>query len=147
MCRDGEVASHHGARSQYVVSVMRFAEPRARFNRRVANRIIRPLSGRVAMWSLIEHRGRRSGTVYRTPVSMFRTPGGVAILLAYGENRDWVRNLQAAGGGRAVLGGRTFDVTAPTIVPTAQAVELLQSPWRQVISRLSTPSMLLLDAG
>lgn len=96
------------------------------------------------MWSLIEHRGRRSGTVYRTPVTMFRTRDGVAILLAYGENRDWVRNLQAAGGGRAVMGGKTFDVTEPTIAPTARAAERLQSPWRQLISRLSTPSMLLL---
>lgn len=134
-------------RSQYIDPVMRFAEPRARFNRQVANRVIRPLSGRVAMWSLIEHRGRRSGTVYHTPVSMFRTPDGIAILLAYGENRDWVRNLQAAGGGRAVMGGKTFDVTEPMIVPMTQAVELLQSPWRQVISRLSTPSMLLLKTG
>ena len=40
--------------------------------------------GRVSMWSIIEHRGRRSGAVYRTPVSMFPTPDGVAILLAYG---------------------------------------------------------------
>ncbi len=123
---------------------MRFAEQRARFNRRVVNRLVEPLSGRVAMWSIIEHRGRRSGTRYRTPVTMFRTPDGVAVLLAYGENRDWVRNLQAAGGGRAVMGGKTFDVTEPTIVPTAQAAALLQSPWRQLVGRASTRSVLLL---
>lgn len=123
---------------------MRFADERARFNRRVMNRVIRPLSGRVAMWSLIEHRGRRSGTVYRTPVSMFPTPDGVAILLAYGDDRDWVRNLVAAGGGRAVMGGKTFDVTEPRIVPTAEAATMLQAPWRQLFARMRTPSTLLL---
>ena len=89
---------------------MRFADQRARFNRRFFNHVALPLSGKVPMWSIIEHRGRRSGAVYRTPVSMFPTPDGVAILLAYGDDRDWVRNVLAAGGGRAVMGGKTFDV-------------------------------------
>ena len=126
---------------------MRFADQRAKFNRRFVNRLMRPLSGRVAMWSIIEHRGRRSGDVYRTPVSMFPTPDGVAILLAYGEDRDWVRNLQAAGGGRATMSGKTFDVTDPRIVPTQDAAALLSAPWRQVIGRLGTPTALLLRRG
>lgn len=70
---------------------MLFADARARFNRRVVNRVVRPLSGRMALWSLVEHRGRRSGTTYRTPVTAFRTPDGFAVLLPYGEGRDWVR--------------------------------------------------------
>ncbi|WP_158168277.1 nitroreductase family deazaflavin-dependent oxidoreductase [Mycolicibacterium smegmatis] len=120
------------------------ADERARFNRRVINRIVRPLSGRVAMWSLIEHRGRRSGTVYRTPVTMFGVADGVAILLPYGEDRDWVRNLIAAGGGRAVMNGETFEVTDPHIVPTAEVVPRLARPWRAVVGRLRTPSALML---
>lgn len=136
---------------------MLFADERARFNRRVTNRIVRPLSGRFAMWSLIEHRGRRSGTVYRTPVTMFRTVadsddgdggdgdgGGLVILLPYGQNRDWVRNLIAAGGGRAVMNGATFDVTDPRVVPTAEAATKLGRPWCTVVGRLRTPSALLL---
>ena len=123
---------------------MHFADQRARFNRRVMNPLVRPLSGRVAMWSLIEHRGRCSGNVYRTPVSMFPTPDGVAILLAYGEDRDWVRNLATAGGGRAVMGGKTFDVTDPRIVPTPEAAAMLRTPWRQVFGLMSTPTTLLL---
>jgi deazaflavin-dependent oxidoreductase (nitroreductase family) len=124
--------------------MMRFADKRAEFNRRYFNRLARPLSGKVAMWSLIEHRGRRSGAVYRTPVSMFPTTDGVAVLLAYGDDRDWVRNLQAAGGGRATMSGKTFDVTDPRIVPTEQAATMLRSPWRQVFGLMSTPSTLLL---
>ncbi|HTM84455.1 MAG TPA: nitroreductase family deazaflavin-dependent oxidoreductase [Mycobacterium sp.] len=123
---------------------MRFADQRAEFNRRVVNRVVRPLSGRFGLWSLIEHRGRCSGTVYRTPVTMFRTSDGVAILLPYGEHRDWVRNLTAAGGGRAVMGGRTFELTEPRVVPTSQAAALLEQPWRTVVGRLRTPSAVLL---
>lgn len=126
---------------------MRFADQRANFNRRFLNPIVRPLSGRVGMWSLIEHRGRCSGTVYRTPVSTFPTPDGVAIVLAYGEDRDWVRNVVAANGGRVVMGGKTFDVTAPRIVPASEAAALLGAPWRQLVSRMSTPSALLLQRG
>jgi deazaflavin-dependent oxidoreductase (nitroreductase family) len=123
---------------------VRFADQRAAFNRRFVNRVVRPLSGKVAMWSIIEHRGRRSGTVYRTPVSMFPTRDGVAILLAYGEDRDWVRNVAAAGGGRVTMSGRTFAVTEPRIVPTREAAALLSAPWRQIIGRMSTPTTLLL---
>ncbi|MET4430983.1 MULTISPECIES: nitroreductase family deazaflavin-dependent oxidoreductase [unclassified Mycolicibacterium] len=123
---------------------MRFADARARFNRRVVNRVVRPISGRFAMWSIIEHRGRRSGTVYRTPVSVFPTPDGVAILLAYGEDRDWVRNLMAADGGRVTMSGETFAVVDPRIVPTRDAAALLDSPWRQMIGLMRTPTALLL---
>jgi deazaflavin-dependent oxidoreductase (nitroreductase family) len=123
---------------------MRFADKRAEFNRRYFNRLARPLSGKVAMWSIIEHRGRRSGAVYRTPVSMFPTKDGVAVLLAYGEDRDWVRNLTAANGGRATMSGKTFDVTDPRIVPTKEAAAQLSPPWRQLFGLMSTPSALLL---
>ena len=123
---------------------MLFADARARFNRRVVNRVVRPLSGRVALWSLVEHVGRRSGAIYRTPVSAFRTPDGFAVLLPYGEGRDWVRNLQCAGGGRIMLGGRYFDVNDPRIVATIDAAPLLSPPFRAMVSRLRTPSTLLL---
>jgi deazaflavin-dependent oxidoreductase (nitroreductase family) len=124
--------------------MMRFADQRARFNRRFFNHVALPLSGKVPMWSIIEHRGRRSGAMYRTPVSMFPTADGVAILLAYGDDRDWVRNVLAAGGGRAVMGGKVFDVSDPRIAPTAEAAKMLRSPWRQVFGAMSTPSTLLL---
>lgn len=123
---------------------MRLAHARARFNRRVVNRLIRPLSGRVAMWSIIEHRGRRSGTVYRTPVTMFPTRDGLAIVLAYGEDRDWVRNVIAAGGARVTMSGNTFAVTEPSIVSTAEAAAAMVGPWRPVVARLRTPTTMLL---
>lgn len=124
---------------------MQFSERRARFNRVVTNPLFRPISGWVPMWSIIEHTGRRSGAAYRTPVSMFHTADGVAVLLPYGTGRDWVKNLQATNGGRAKMGGKTFAVTNPRVVPTADAVGLLKPPWRQLLGRAGVAHTLLLD--
>lgn len=96
------------------------------------------------MWSRVEHVGRRSGTVYRTPVSGFSTPDGVAIMLPYGRARDWVRNLQSAGGGRVTMGGRTFAVSNPRIVLTAEAAALMDQPWRTLAGRTGVEWTLLL---
>ncbi|OBG32790.1 MULTISPECIES: nitroreductase family deazaflavin-dependent oxidoreductase [Mycolicibacter] len=123
---------------------MQFSERRARFNRVVTNPLFRPISGWVPMWSIIEHTGRRSGATYRTPVSMFHTADGVAVLLPYGTGRDWVKNLQAADGGRVKVGGKTFAVTNPQVVATADAVGLLKAPWRQLLGRAGVPHTLLL---
>ncbi|OBI41331.1 hypothetical protein A5707_07670 [Mycobacterium kyorinense] len=123
---------------------MQFSERRARFNRRVTNPLFLPISGWLPLWSIIEHVGRRSGKTYRTPVSMFRTDDGVAVLLVYGPNRDWVKNLQATGGGRVTLYGKTFDVTDPRIVPTGEAVRALKTPWRQLLGSAGVESALLL---
>lgn len=124
---------------------MQFSQRRARFNRVVTNPLFRPVSGWVPMWSIVEHTGRRSGKTYRTPVSMFHTPDGVAVLLPYGTGRDWVKNLKAAGGGRVKLGGKTFDVTDPRVVPTAEAVGVLKPPWRQLLGHAGVAYTLLLD--
>ena len=68
---------------------------------RPMSRLTMPLAGK--RWNLIfavvEHRGRRSGRVYSTPVAARRTPGGFIVSLAFGAQVDWHRNLLAAGGG------------------------------------------------
>ena len=121
-----------------------FAKRRARFNRRVTNPLVRPISGWVSMWSIVEHVGRRSGKSYRTPVSIFRTDDGVAVLLPYGTDTDWVRNVQAAGGAQVKLGGKTFRVTSPRIVPTADAVQTVKPPWGPIMRATGIQSTLLL---
>jgi len=69
----------------------------ARFNRYVTNPVQRLWAGWLPGFGIIEHVGRRSGKPYRTPVNVFATDDGLAILLTYGPNRDWLKNLTAAG--------------------------------------------------
>ena len=121
-----------------------FSRRRAEFNRRVTNPLVRRISGWVPAWSIVEHVGRRSGKTYRTPVSMFRTTDGVAVLLPYGTDTDWVKNLKAANGGQVKLGGKIFRVSEPRIVATADAVESVKPPWRQIMRATGISSSLLL---
>ena len=67
----------------------------ARFNRRVVNRITRPIVGWLPGFALLCHTGRRSGRTYRTPIMAFRGGDGYRIALTYGVETDWVRNVLA----------------------------------------------------
>jgi deazaflavin-dependent oxidoreductase (nitroreductase family) len=103
----------------------------AHFNKRVTNRIQGLYAWLVPPWSVILHRGRRSGREYRTPLFAFRRDRVLVIALLYGDESDWLRNLRA-GGGRVVRAGRTYVVGSPEIVETAAADE--------VLARLSPPA-------
>jgi deazaflavin-dependent oxidoreductase (nitroreductase family) len=94
------------------------AAPRwlAGFNRRVTNRVTGLVAPRLPGFGVIVHRGRRSGRPYRTPVNVFRAPGGYVVALTYGAESDWVKNVLAAGGGELEWRGRRVQLTAPRIV-------------------------------
>jgi deazaflavin-dependent oxidoreductase (nitroreductase family) len=92
----------------------------ARFNRRVGNPLMRTFTGRLPPFAIVVHRGRRSGREYRTPVMAFPGADIVVIPLAFGSERDWVRNVLAADGCALVRRGRSIVLTFPRVV-TAQA--------------------------
>jgi deazaflavin-dependent oxidoreductase (nitroreductase family) len=89
----------------------------ARFNRVVTNRLTRPFAAAV-----VRHVGRRSGRLYRTPVNLFRSGDRYVIALTYGAERDWVKNVLAAGGCGAETRGRTVQLTEPRVVKGDHAV-------------------------
>ena len=53
----------------------------ARFNRHVTNPIQRLWAGWAPGMGILEHVGRKSGKPYRTPLNVFPTDDGVAVLL------------------------------------------------------------------
>lgn len=81
-----------------------------------------PLAARVAgsrflpFWSVVRHRGRRSGRAYATPVAARRTTDGFAIPLAFGERADWCLNVLASGGCVVRFGGSDYATVDPVIV-------------------------------
>src|SRR5690348_1163368 len=93
----------------------------ARFNRHVTNPVQRLWAGRAPTMGILIHVGRRSGKPYRTPLTVFSTRDGVAVLLTYGPDRDWLKNLTAAGGGTLRRHGRSFPVTNPRVMSKAEA--------------------------
>lgn len=86
----------------------------ARFNRRYNNPLQLRYAWLVPPWVVICHRGRRSGRLYRTPVNAYKRDGVLAVVVLYGPESDWVRNV-LAGGGQVVRAGRTYDLINPRI--------------------------------
>ena len=115
----------------------------ARFNKAVTNRVQGIYAWILPPWSVILHRGRRSGHAYRTPVLAFRQGRTLIVALLYGEESDWLRNVQAAGGGKVVRAGRTFELSSPHVVETGAAAELSRlSPVARAYCRLADKQML-----
>ncbi|WP_207709604.1 nitroreductase family deazaflavin-dependent oxidoreductase [Actinomadura macrotermitis] len=88
----------------------------ARFNKYVTNPVQRLWAPHLPYYAVIEHTGRKSGKGYRTPVMAFIEDGGIAVMLNYGTESDWVRNVQAAGTATVVHRGRRYHLTGPRIV-------------------------------
>lgn len=106
----------------------------ARFNRAVNN----PIQGQYAWllppWAVICHHGRRTGRRYRTPVLAFKQGRTLTVVVLYGEESDWVRNL-LSGGGEVVRGGRTYPLADPRVLGEASADGL--SPAARAYARVS----------
>jgi deazaflavin-dependent oxidoreductase (nitroreductase family) len=131
----------------------------ARFNRVITNPIQGQWAWLLPPWAVVCHRGRRSGRAYRTPVLAFkrgpgmfgasRTPKGpkgpvLAIVVLYGEESDWVRNV-VAGGGRVVRGGRTYELIDPRVLDADAAEEI--SPIGRALGRRLSGRVLVANLG
>lgn len=93
----------------------------ARFNKVATNRVATPFAQLLPGTAVVEHRGRRSGRRYRTPVLLFTVGDRLRIALTYGPDTDWVRNVQAAGAAVVHTRGRAVPVTAPHLGEDPQA--------------------------
>ena len=120
----------------------------ARFNRHVTNPIQRLWAGWIPTGGILEHVGRRSGKAYRTPLTVFSADidgrPGIAILLSYGPNRDWLKNITAAGGGRVQRYGKTFGVADPHVVGKAEAAPHVTGGGRPLFALLPFEKAVLL---
>jgi deazaflavin-dependent oxidoreductase (nitroreductase family) len=119
-------------------------ESLAQFNKRVTNKVSRPVAAHVPGFGVVVHRGRTSGREYRTPVNVFTRPGGLAIALTYGKGSEWVRNVLAAGEADVTTRGHAHHVTNPRIVHDTTR-EAVPPPVRAVLGRLHVDDFLLLD--
>lgn len=104
---------------------MRVPRAVANFNRRVTNPVARSLTPWLPCLGTLEHTGRKSGRRYRTPLLVFKTRDGFAILIGYGPETDWLKNVLA--GGPTVLHklGKAIALANPQIVSKAEAAPLV----------------------
>jgi deazaflavin-dependent oxidoreductase (nitroreductase family) len=111
--------SHVSDHGQMRDSVMPSWLPAA--NRRVFNPVVRLWASWLPPLGLIVHRGRRSGREYRTPVLAWRSGSTLAVVLFYGADVAWVRNVVAAGGGELIRGRRRSRFGEPRVVRDGSA--------------------------
>lgn len=126
---------------------MRLPQRLARFNRHVTNPVQRLWAGWAPGMGILEHVGRRSGREYRTPLTVFSTDDGVAILLTYGPDRDWLKNLLAADGGHLRRHGRSRAVRDPRVMTRDQAAPHVTGAGRRVFATLPFENAVLLTWG
>ncbi len=94
---------------------------------RVIGRTLNRLTMRLARagrgpFTIVRHRGRRSGRVYETPIMTARLGRDLVVELTYGDQVQWYRNVVAAGGCELVRGSRTVRIVAVEPLPTAEGL-------------------------
>jgi len=84
--------------------------------------ILNPLILRVAggwwfpMFSLLRHRGHRTGRMYVTPVTAMPRGGWFWLGLTFGKDSGWARNVLAAGGCTVRYRGADFRLVEPAVL-------------------------------
>ena len=93
-----------------------------------ATRVFNPLAMLFAgtrlmpLYGVLEHRGRRSGKVYRTPVVVRAVDDGFIVPMPWGLGTDWYRNVKAAGGCSIRWNGRDYTLVEPEVINDAASV-------------------------
>lgn len=93
----------------------------ARVNRRYLN----PGALKRGAWPVLIHRGRTSGTVYRTPLSAYPIEDGYLFTINYGSRSDWPKNVLTAGRAAVVIDGQTLELESPRLASTIEGYRLL----------------------
>ena len=108
----------------------------------VAARLVNPLVVRLAgtrwlpLYGVLEHRGRRTGKRFRTPVVARPTAGGFVIPMPWGETTDWFLNLRAANSCVLRWKDRDYPLTDPEPVDTAAVASAFTPLQRLFLPRL-----------
>jgi deazaflavin-dependent oxidoreductase (nitroreductase family) len=87
----------------------------ARFNVKVTNRILGPIVVHLPGFGILEHVGRRTGAVHRTPLNAFRHGDRLTVALTYGPRTQWVQNVLASGGATFERGDRRLRLVEPRL--------------------------------
>src|SRR4051812_9487327 len=109
------------------------------FNKYILNKLTRNL-----VWlpfgpfALVRHVGRRSGKLYETTIFVFHLEDGFMVVLTYGPEVDWYRNVQAAGHCEIVWHGKTYATGKPESMDKQSAWLALPQPEKTILEILGT---------
>jgi deazaflavin-dependent oxidoreductase (nitroreductase family) len=94
------------------------------------NRLVLLLAGTrfLPLYGVIEHRGRRSGKTFRTPVVVRPTSDGFIVPMPWGEGTDWCRNVRAAGECVIRWKDHNYPMVNPEVIEAAEARSVFSAP-------------------
>ena len=84
-------------------------------------------------FSLVRHVGRKSGTVFETPIILATTDGGFVAELTYGDRVNWYRNIVAAGSCDVVVRGVPHHIDRIERMPAAAGLKAFGHPFDWVL--------------
>ena len=120
----------------------------ARFNRVGTNRFFGLFAHRLPPWTVVGHRGRRSGREYSTVIVTFRTDGGLVAALTYGAAKsEWVQNVLAAGECVVRRGGKEFAVVGPRLITGVEGRVMTPLVVRPALALLRVSEYMVLPTG
>lgn len=120
--------------------------PVKQFNRRWLNPwMLRRAGGRHWYAGQLEHRGRRTGRHYATPLWVDPVYEGLVMPMPYGRDVDWARNLLAAGEGVLQDHGVRYRVGNPRIVPSANLLPELPGLTRRMAAMYGIKHFMRVD--
>jgi deazaflavin-dependent oxidoreductase (nitroreductase family) len=95
----------------------------------VVNPVTRTFAGWVPGFGILTYPGRKTGTVYHTPINVFRKNDGYVFALTYGSGAEWVQNVLAAGSCGLRTRGHDIRLVEPELIvdPTRR---LMPAPLR-----------------
>ena len=105
------------------------------FNKRATNRLTLRFAGK-RVFAVIHHVGRKSGTLYSTPVVAVPVGEHFILPLTYGEHVDWCRNVLAAGGCQMEWGGKFYSLQNPELIEQAEALPAFPGWLRRLLRNI-----------
>lgn len=115
---------------------------------RPMTRVLNPLIMRFAggwwfpMFSVLRHRGRRSGQVYSTPISAMPSGEFFWLGLTFGEDAAWARNILAAGDCELRYRGTDYHLVEPVVLDSSEVRSDLPPVMGFGLSVLGVPKVL-----
>jgi deazaflavin-dependent oxidoreductase (nitroreductase family) len=99
------------------------------------------------LWAVVQHRGRKSGKQYATPVAIIPARSHVTILigLPWGSGTNWAQNVLAAGGATLTWKGRDVTATNPRLIGPQIAAQQVKPIVRRIVRSGTFPALLELD--
>ena len=115
------------------------------FNKHFLNRFMLWLAHKgKGPYSVVIHKGRRSGRNYKTPVLASYVEGYIYIPLPYGDRVDWLRNILAHGGCKVFWKGEEISTSDPMIIEAETALSFLPEDRRNLLDRSEVEKFLRL---